>query len=144
MKATWRLFVAWWKEHRRKAAWNEKRQIHRMVVNLDCDGRWLGHNRIAAALITRYQGMASDTWEKHALEDISAFRTRMGLDPNRQPKPLLTPEMIREVEVYLPRSIALPEERWFWVAQYLNRSIENPNEVCPCCKVTRSGDVTTS
>lgn len=53
----------------------------------------------------------------------------------------LTAEMIREAEAHLPFAIKEPPDRWHWLADYLNESMTAPGKICPCCNVTREGEV---
>jgi type II secretory pathway pseudopilin PulG len=82
MKLILSMIKAWWNERRRKQQWNERLQLSVLRLQLDEDGRWLGHDPVARALIKRYQQLASDTWEKESIRDIAAFRREIGLDPN--------------------------------------------------------------
>lgn len=54
---------------------------------------------------------------------------------------MLNPEMIREAEGHLPFHIHDPTARWEWMANYLNESLAEPNKICLCCNVTRSGEI---
>jgi len=53
----------------------------------------------------------------------------------------VTPDMIREMMAHLPYKLKTPPERWEWMAAYLNESIREPGKICPCCNVTRGGEL---
>jgi hypothetical protein len=53
----------------------------------------------------------------------------------------LTAEMIREAEAHLPFELKAPPERWEWMADFLNDSLAFPNKICPCCNVTKAGEI---
>jgi hypothetical protein len=54
--------------------------------------------------------------------------------------PQLTADMIREAEAHTPLALAKPE-RWEWMADRLNKSLEDPGAICQCCNVTADGDI---
>lgn len=74
-----------WREWRRKREWNAELQLYHLRVMVSSDNRWLAHNPIARELTERYLRMLADNWESQPQEDVSQFRERIGLDPNRSP-----------------------------------------------------------
>ena len=53
----------------------------------------------------------------------------------------LTAEMIREMLGHIPFSIATPPDRWEWMSNYLNETLRDPGAICPCCNITRRGEL---
>lgn len=73
------------KEWRRKREWNAELQLYHLRVEVLSGARWMAHNPIVAELTARYLRMLADDWEKQPREDVSSFRSRIGLDPNKHP-----------------------------------------------------------
>lgn len=61
-----------------------KWQLKRLNAELRDISRWLSNSDIAVEICARLCNFAAEDWEKIPVEDISAFRTRIGLDPKRQ------------------------------------------------------------
>lgn len=72
------------KEWRRKREWNAELQLYHLRVEVQADARWMAHNPIVAELTARYLMILADDWEKQPREDVSSFRSRIGLDPNKR------------------------------------------------------------
>ena len=53
----------------------------------------------------------------------------------------LTAEMIREMLGHVPYDVGDMPDRWQWMANYLNETMRDPGVICPCCNITRSGEM---
>lgn len=83
--------IARFKMWRRNRKWNAELQLYHLRIMMLSDARWMAHNPIVQELTERYLKMLSDDWEKQPQEDVSQFRTRIGLNPHRghiPPKPI--------------------------------------------------------
>jgi hypothetical protein len=69
---------------RRKRRWNASLQMYHLRITVQQDARWLAHDPVASALCERYAAMLADDWESRSSEDISRFRSRLGLEPTRK------------------------------------------------------------
>lgn len=68
-------------EWRRKRDFPPEMQLQMLRDVVDCDNRWMAHNPIVKELTNRYLSMLAGGWESREVEDVSAFRRRIGLDP---------------------------------------------------------------
>ena len=53
----------------------------------------------------------------------------------------LTAEMIREMLGHVPFDVGDMPARWEWMANYLNETLRDPGVICPCCNITRRGEL---
>ena len=53
----------------------------------------------------------------------------------------LTAEMIREMLGHVPYDVGDMPDRWEWMANYLNETLRDPGVICPCCNITRRGEL---
>ena len=53
----------------------------------------------------------------------------------------LTAEMIREMLGHVPFDVGDMPDRWQWMANYLNETLRDPGVICPCCNITRDGQM---
>jgi len=64
-----------------------------------------------------------------------------GLDETDCSAGPLTAEMIREMMGHVPFDVGDIPDRWQWMAKYLNETLRDPGVICPCCNITRSGEL---
>lgn len=69
-------------EKKLAAQWH-KRHLSFIQNQIRNDARWLSVDPQAKEILERYEKMIAADWYKIAHEDISSFRTRIGLDPHR-------------------------------------------------------------
>lgn len=67
---------------RRRRYWNSAKQLHWLKTTIEADRRWMAHDPVTRELTDRYLKMLVDEWEKVSIEDVRAFRSRVGLKPN--------------------------------------------------------------
>lgn len=72
----------------RYKAWRKRRywarlQLEHLAAMIRSDWRWLAHDPVARELTDRYVRALRDDWYTLPHEDSCAFRTRLGLEPNR-------------------------------------------------------------
>ncbi len=76
---------------------------------------------------------------------LESLRTRITrirrVETTPRPTGPLTAEMMREMLGHLPLAISCPQEKWEWMAKYLNETLRDPSAVCPCCNVARGGEL---
>jgi hypothetical protein len=64
-----------------------------------------------------------------------------GLDETACSAGPLTAEMIREMLGHIPFDVGDMPDRWEWMANYLNETLRDPGVICPCCNITRDGQL---
>lgn len=73
------------KQWRKRRYWN-KRQLEHLHDLISADQRWLSHDPVAKALTDRYMAAFNSDWYKLSYEEVSQFRSRIGLDPHNPQK----------------------------------------------------------
>jgi hypothetical protein len=53
----------------------------------------------------------------------------------------VTAEMIREMLGHVPFDVSDMPDQWEWMANYLNETLRDPGVICPCCNITRDGQL---
>lgn len=78
--------IKWLKEWNRRRLnrkwWGPEQQLEYLRTIVQLDHRWLAHDKTADALTERYLKLLSPEWHKESIEDVAAFRARIGLDPH--------------------------------------------------------------
>lgn len=73
--------IAIYKAWREKKKWTKEMQLQNLLRVIQADYRWLGASQVADELTSRYLDLLAPDWYKRNMEDVAAFRTRIGLDP---------------------------------------------------------------
>lgn len=62
------------------------RQLYAINAEVHMLHRWFAHSEIVQEITSRLSGFTCDEWEELYVEDVSEFRSRIGLDPHREAK----------------------------------------------------------
>lgn len=76
-------FKHWLKEWRRKMTYNDTQRVRHLHLTILTDQVCMAHDPVAYALTERHLSLLRDHWESVELEDVGAFRDRIGLRPKR-------------------------------------------------------------
>lgn len=72
-----------WQAWRQRRRWPVSTQLRHLQIMLLQDGRWLAHDKTAAALTERYLNALKPDWYSHHFGDIRQLREDLALCPHQ-------------------------------------------------------------